>query len=274
MVPFPQPPDYNPADFILAYRYAYAIIQQLHKTPKFSNFGAFGSLPNGKFDMNNNGPVSTDLIGENKDYPNADKATRKAIWDRHYYWQAGLLYYLGNDPGIPIALRTEVSGYGLCKDEFVETNNWPWQLYVREARRMISDFIFSEKDVVSDKVKSDTIGMGSYPIDSHNTQRFPTPDGNVHNEGDMYMSSGGTFQMPYRILIPKKSEATNLLVTVCMSSTHIGYGPLRLEPQYMILGHAAGLAAAEAHYYNVAVQDVNVSDIQAKLKTENVILEL
>lgn len=224
--------------------------------------------------MNNNGPVSTDLIGENKDYPNADRATRKAIWDKHYYWQAGLLYYLANDPNVPIALRTDASEYGLCKDEFIETSNWPWQLYVREARRMTSDFIFSEKDVVSDKVKSDTIGMGSYPIDSHNTQRFPTADGYVHNEGDMYMSSEGTFQMPYRILVPKRSEATNLLVTVCMSSTHIGYGPLRLEPQYMILGHAAGLAAAEAHYYNVAVQDVNITDIQSKLKLENVILEL
>lgn len=272
-VPWPKPPNYNPENYELLRRTIVALNIHDHKMPTFGKFVGTLSTRDGKYDFNNNGPISTDLIGENMDYPEANRNRRQEIWQRHYEYMAGFLYYISNDPGVPIALRTEAAEYGLCKDEFVETNNWPWQLYVREARRMRSDFVFSQKDVESDIKKDDTIGMGSYPIDSHNSQRFPS-NGSVHNEGDMYMHHNSNFQIPYRVLVPKKEEATNLLVSVCVSSTHIGYGPLRLEPQYMIMGQAAGLAAAEANFYNLAVQDISVKDIQGKLRSENAILEL
>ena len=156
--------------------------------------------------------------------------------------------------------------WGLCKDEFVDNDHWPYQLYVREARRMVGEYVMSQKDIQTELTKPDSIGMGSYNSDSHNVQRRPTEDGTaVENEGDMQVSVT-PYEIPYRLILPKRAQATNLLVPVCFSATHVAYSTLRMEPQYMIVGQAAGVAAKMAIDGNQAVQDVDART-SAKLVT-------
>ncbi len=176
-------------------------------------------------------------------------------------------------PRVPKPLQEEVLRYGLAKDEFVDTGNWPNQLYIREARRMVGDFVATQKDLQTERTKPDVIGMGSYNSDSHNLQRFVNDRGFVENEGDVQVPVR-PYQIPYRVLLPKKSEATNLLVPVCFSASHIAYSSLRMEPQYMILGHAAGVAAALAVKNGSAVQDVDVPSLQKQLLAEGAVFEL
>jgi hypothetical protein len=163
--------------------------------------------------------------------------------------------------------------WGLCRDEFADTNHWPYQLYVREARRMIGEYVMSQKDIQTELTKRDPIGMGSYNSDSHNVQRRPTADGAlVENEGDMQVPVT-PYQIPYRVMLPKRAQATNLLVPVCFSATHVAYSTLRMEPQYMIIGHAAGVAARMAIEGSLAVQDVDPVALGAKLRSQRAVFE-
>ena len=224
-------------------------------------------LQNGKTDTNNNGAFSTDYIGGSYDYPNADYATRARIRQAHVDYIQGFLYFLVTDGRVPAALSAEMKQWGLCRDEFVDADNWPYQLYVREARRMVGEYVMSQKDIQTELTKPDPIGMGSYNSDSHNVQRRPTADGTaVENEGDMQVRVS-PYQIPYRVMLPKRTQATNLLVPVCFSATHVAYSTLRMEPQYMIIGQAAGVAAKMAIDRNVAVQDVDAAALGAKLKS-------
>jgi len=167
-----------------------------------------------------------------------------------------------------------MNGWRLCRDEFTDADHWPYQLYVREARRMVGEFVMSQQDIQTALTKPDVIGMGSYNSDSHNVQRRPTADGQaVENEGDMQVKVT-PYQIPYRVLVPQRAEATNLLVPVCFSATHVAYSTLRMEPQYMILGHAAGLAAKLAIAGKRAVQDIDVAALQAKLRTQRAVFTL
>jgi len=165
------------------------------------------------------------------------------IWQDHLAYTQGLLYFLANDPEVPASLRAEVSNVGPSKDEFVDTDHWPHQLYVREARRMIGEYVMTQKDIQTERIKPDSIGMGSYNSDSHNVQRIPTEAGFVENEGDMQVPVQ-PYEIPYRMVVPKREEATNLLVPVAFSASHVAYSTLRMEPQYMIIGQATGIAVA------------------------------
>jgi hypothetical protein len=170
-------------------------------------------------------------------------------------------------------LQKEVARWGLAKDEFTDTENWPRQLYVREARRMIGAYVMTQKDIQTELAKMDSIGMGSYNSDSHNVQRVVTADGRaVENEGDMQVPVN-PYQIPYRIVLPKRQQATNLLVPVCFSASHVAYSTLRMEPQYMIIGQAAGVAAKMAIEKGVAVQDVDSAVLVKKLRSEGVVME-
>jgi len=229
-------------------------------------------MPKGKTDTNNNGPFSTDYIGGNWDYPEASYATRARIWQAHVDYIQGFLYFLANDPQVPAPLRDEINRWGLAKDEFPDNGNWPNQLYVREARRMVGEYVMTQKDIQEDLRKPDVIGMGSYNSDSHNIQRLATPDGAVENEGDMQVPVT-PYQIPYRMLLPKRAEATNLLVPVSFSASHVAYSTLRMEPQYMILGHATGVAARMALRAGVAVQDVDTAALSARLKEQRAVFE-
>jgi hypothetical protein len=227
-------------------------------------------IPNGKTDTNNYGAFSTDYIGANYDYPEGDYATRARIWEDHTRYVQGFLYFLQHDPQVPQALHDAMAPWGLCKDEFVDTNNWPHQLYVREARRMVGEYVMSQKDIQTDLTKPDVIGMGSYNSDSHNIQRFVNAQGFAENEGDMQVPVT-PYQIPYRMLLPKRTEVTNLLVPVPFSATHVAYSTLRMEPQYMIIGQAAGVAAAMAIDANVGVQEIDTAVLRQKLSAQGAV---
>jgi hypothetical protein len=229
-------------------------------------------IPNGKSDVNNQGAFSTDYIGGSWDYPDASYSRRAEIWQEHKDYIQGFLYFLANDPQAPEGLRREMNGWGLCKDEFTDTGNWPHQLYIRESRRMIGEYVMVQKDLQTDLTKPDPIGMGSYNSDSHNVERIVGPDGFVRNEGDMQVAVK-PYQIPYRIMLPKLAEGINLLVPVAFSASHVAYSSVRMEPQYMILGQAAGVAAKLAISGGTSVQGIPVGTLVERLKMQGAVLE-
>ncbi|MEO7271963.1 MAG: FAD-dependent oxidoreductase [Vicinamibacterales bacterium] len=270
-VPFPKPRGYDPKRYELLARYLPAFEQTLGRPLAINDVMKADLLQNGKTDTNNNGAFSTDYIGGSYDYPEGSYATRARIRQAHVDYIQGFLYFLVTDARIPAALSAEMKTWGLCRDEFTDTDHWPYQLYVREARRMVGEFVMSQQDIQTALTKPEVIGMGSYNSDSHNVQRRPAADGqSVENEGDMQVKVV-PYQIPYRVLLPKRADATNLLVPVCFSATHVAYSTLRMEPQYMILGHAAGLAAKMAIDGRSAVQDIDVPALQARLKAQRAV---
>jgi hypothetical protein len=191
----------------------------------------------------------------------------------HVDYTQGFFWFLAHDPRVPEALRKEVNSWGLAKDEFTGTGNWPHQLYVREARRMIGEYVVVQKDLQTDLTKPDPIGMGSYNSDSHNVQRVAAPDGSVENEGDMQVAVK-PYQIPYRVMLPKRTEAANLLVPICLSASHVAYSSVRMEPQYMIIGQAAGVAAKMAIAAGKAVQEIDTGALTKRLREQDAVMEV
>jgi hypothetical protein len=235
--------------------------------------GKFDMLPNLKTDTNNHGSFSTDNIGMNYDYPEASYERRQEILKEHEIYQKGYFYFLANDPRVPEDRRKWMAEWGLAKDEFVGNNNWPHQIYVREARRMVSDFVVSEQHVVGHKPTPRPIGMGSYNMDSHNTQRYVDPNGHVRNEGDVQVSPGGPYPIDYGAIVPKRNECQNLLVPVCLSCSHIAFGSIRMEPVFMVLGQSAATAACQAIDADKAVQDIDYAILRKRLLEDKQVLE-
>ncbi|MDZ4801285.1 MAG: FAD-dependent oxidoreductase [Bryobacteraceae bacterium] len=272
-IPWEKPEGYDVKRYELLARTLTAITKHIGRAPTFNEVSLLRIIPNGKVDLNNRGPFSTDFIGKNYGYPDGTYAEREKIWKEHILYQKGFYYFLANDPRVPESLRNEVSQWGLARDEFTDTGNWPNQLYVREARRMVGDFVASQKDLQTERTKADYIGMGSYNSDSHNVQRHVAENGIVLNEGNVEVPVQ-PYQIPFRVLLPKRTEAENVLVPVCFSASHVAYSSLRMEPQYMIIGHAAGIAAALAlKTSNAAVQDVPVPELQRILAAEGGVFE-
>lgn len=272
-IPWPKPANYDVKRYELLARYLAAMTPYMGRPLDINEVNLLRVIPNGKADFNNRGGFSTDYIGKNYDYPDGDYATRARIWKEHEEYQKGFYYFLANDPRVPKPLQDQMNQWGLAKDEFVDTGNWPHQLYIREARRMIGEYVATQKDLQTDLFKPDVIGMGSYGSDSHNLQRFVNAKGFVENEGDVQVGVK-PYQIAYRSLTPKRAEATNLLVPVCLSASHIAYSSMRMEPQYMLLGHAAGVAAALAVKHGVAVQEVPLAELQQALLAEGAVFEL
>lgn len=263
-VAFPKPDNYDASK--------YELLLREFNTGRNDWFSKFDVLPNKKTDTNNHGAFSSDFIGMNYDYPEADYQRRAEIIKQHYDYQAGLLWFVANDPRVPDAIRTKMASYGLAKDEFKDNNHWPHQIYVRESRRMIGDYITTEHDVMQRIETPESIGMGSYHIDSHNTQRYVTSEGYVQNEGDIGVKPPGPYRISYGSIIPKKEECTNLFVPVCVSSSHIAYGSIRMEPVFMILGQSAAVAACLAIDEKCAIQDVSYNQLKKLLENKNQIL--
>lgn len=272
-VPFPEPRHYDPSRYALLLRLIEAYTDEHGRPPTLHQLSNPLPIPNGKYDVNNNGPVSTNNINMNWDYPDGDVPTRERIWQDHVAYVQGFFYFLAHDPRVPEALRAEMSSYGLARDEFADNGHWPYQLYVREARRMLGTHVMTQHDLQTHVTKPDAIGMGSYRSDSHNVQRFVTADGYAENEGNMEVRIT-PYEIPYRMLVPRRVEATNLLVAAAFSASHVAYSTLRMEPQYMIAGHAAGVAASMAAADQVPVQDVDVAALQARLRAQRALLEL
>jgi hypothetical protein len=263
-VPFPKPENYNPEN--------YELLGRVFDAGWGEWFNKFDIIPNRKTDTNNHGPFSSDFIGMNYDYPEASYERRKEIIKAHEDYQKGLLYYVANDPRIPKEVRDEMQNWGLAKDEFQDNGNWSRQLYIREARRMVGVYVTTENDVLAKSEVPSPVGMGSYAMDSHNVQRYVTAEGFVQNEGDIGVHPHEPYSISYGSIVPKKEECTNLLVPVCVSSSHIAYGSIRMEPVFMILGQSAAVAACMAIDENIAVQDVPYDELKTLLKERKQVL--
>jgi hypothetical protein len=272
-VPWPKPANYDVKRYELLARYLTAMTPYMGRPLDINEVNLLRIIPNGKADFNNRGGFSTDYIGKNYDFPDGDYATRERIWKEHEEYQKGFYYFLATDPRVPKALQDQMNEWGLARDEFTDNGNWPNQLYIREARRMIGEYVAIQKDLQTDLLKPDVIGMGSYSSDSHNLQRFVNAKGFVENEGDVQVSVK-PYQIAYRSLTPKRAEVTNLLVPVCLSASHVAYSSMRMEPQYMLLGHAAGVAASLALKRSVVVQEVPIAELQKQLLAEGAVFEL
>lgn len=269
-VPFPKPENYDPMQYELLGRYM--------DTGARTMFGKFDPIPNSKTDTNNHGAFSTDNIGMNYDYPDASYERRREILKEHEDYQKGYYWFLANDPRTPEEVRSRMSRWGLSKDEFTDNGNWPHQIYVREARRMIGNFVVTERHLRKQEPTPHPIAMGSYNMDSHNTQRYVAYDkngrGHARNEGDIQINPGGPYPIDYGAIVPKAEDCGNLLVSICVSTSHIAFGSVRMEPVFMILGQSAATAAAIALDTNVPVQQVNYSALSDHLRKDGQVLEL
>lgn len=256
-IPFEQPAGYD------ANRYE--LMARIYAGGWRESFEKVDLIPNRKSDTNNHGPFSTDYIGKNYDYPEASYERRAEIIKEHTAYQKGLMYYLQNDPRVPVDVQEEMKKWGLAKDEFTDNGGWPHQLYIREARRMIGVFVMKEADALGKTTVPKPIGMGSYALDSHNTQRFVTSEGYVQNEGDIGVKPKKPYSISYDAITPKEDECKNLLVPVCVSSSHIAYGSIRMEPVFMILGQSAATAAVMAIDEKVSVQKLSYEKLKTAL---------
>ena len=262
-IPFPKPASYDAGQYELLLRVFDAGWREM--------FHKFDPIPNHKTDTNNHGPFSFDNIGMNYEYPEASYEKRAEILKEHRTYQQGLLYFLANDPRVPAEVREKAATYGLPKDEFLDNDHWPHQIYVREARRMTGQYVMTENELTKKRPTPDSVGMGSYTIDSHNTQRYITPEGFVQNEGDIGVHIT-PYEIAYGALVPKRGEVNNLFAPVCVSSSHIAYGSIRMEPVFMILAQSAATAASMAIEKQLPVQDVPYPALKEHLLSDGQVL--
>ena len=264
-LPWTKPADYDPLLYELLLRNFDAGDDRVPWHPVM--------MPNRKTDTNNNFAVSTDFLGMNYDYPDGDYATRERIISDHRTYQMGLMWTLANDPRVPAEVRMHFQTWGLAKDEFVDNDNWPHQLYIREARRMVSDYVMTQHNCQGRAVASDAVGLAAYTMDSHNVQRYVNAGGHVRNEGDVQVRGFPPYPISYRAIVPKRAECTNLLVPVCLSASHIAYGSIRMEPVFMLLGESAATAAVQALDEGADVQGIAYDRLAKQLLADGQVLE-
>lgn len=270
-LPHEPPANYDPARYELLARYLEALVAA-GRIPRLKEFWNPVPMPNGKTDINNNGGFSTDFIGANYSYPDADYSTREHIWQAHQDYIRGFVYFLATSPRVPENIRQEMQSWGPAKDEFTDTGHWPHQLYIREARRMVSDNVMTEHHCRGKVKAEDSVGLAAYTMDSHNCRRI-VRDGRVENEGDVQVGGFPPYPISYRALVPKAGECENLLVSVCLSASHIAYGSIRMEPVFMVLGQSAATAAALAIDANQPVQRVEYRKLRESLLAQQQLLE-
>lgn len=263
-IPWPKPAHYNPAEFELALRNIEAGDTRIPWNPI--------PMPNRKTDSNNNFATSTDFIGQSLRYPDADYAERDQIARAHKDWELGLMWTLANNPRVPQKIRDVFQKWGLARDEFADNDHWPYALYVREARRMVGPYVMTEANCRGTAVADDPIALGAYNMDSHNVWRYIDSAGHVRNEGDVEVHVPGPYPIAYRAITPKAAECTNLLVPLCLSSTHIAFGSIRMEPVFMELGQSAAAAAVLAVEEHTTVQNIRYPKLREKLRTEKQVL--
>lgn len=270
-IPFKKPENYDELNYELLFRnYEVNNGSEVNQLPWINS-----SMPNRKTDTNNRRGFSTDFIGQNYDYPEASYEEREKIVQAHREYQQGLMWTLAYHPRIPEKVRNSVSKWGTCKDEYdEESDGWQDQLYIREARRLLGDYVMTQKNCEGIDLVEDPVGMGAYGMDSHHIQRYVDVNGFVQNEGNVEAHGFSPYSISYRSIVPKKEECNNLLVPVCVSATHIAFGSIRMEPVFMVLGQSAATAACQAIEEGVAVQDINYPALQNTLLKEKQILEI
>ncbi|KAB7732941.1 FAD-dependent oxidoreductase [Rudanella paleaurantiibacter] len=268
-VPITRPEGYDSTRYEL-------LLRQIKASPKVPdvltwNLMHFVPMPNRKTDINNCGGMSTDMIGANFEYPTASYARREAIIREHEQYTKGFFYFIGHDPRMPKHLRDEMLQWGYPKDEYTDNGHFSHQLYVREARRMVGEYVMTQANCEGKTAVTDGVGMAAYTMDSHNCQRVVVEkDGRmmVKNEGDVQVGGFPPYPVSYRSLVPKRAEVQNLLVPVCLSASHIAYGSIRMEPVFMVLAQSAAVAACQAIDEQRPVQDIDIKKLQARLATD------
>ena len=263
-LPFEKPSDYNELEYELLFR----------------NFEAGATIPpwnpidmpNRKTDTNNNRGFSTDYIGYSYEWPEADYATRDKIFRQHLRYQKGLMWTLANHERVPAAIRTEFSRWGNCKDEFTDNGGWSHQLYIREGRRMVSDYVMTQHHCEGRTVVTDSVGLAAYTMDSHNVQRYVDQNRHVRNEGDVQVGGFPPYGISYRSIVPKEAECHNLGVPVALSASHIAYGSIRMEPVFMVLGQSVATAACMAIDEQTSLQAIDVAKLRTRLKKDGQVL--
>lgn len=277
-IPFKKPAGYDELNYELLFRNYEAApgpIEEMYpygdKLVPWIN----SPMPNRKTDTNNQKGFSTDFIGQNYDYPEASYAEREKIVQAHRDYQQGLMWTLAYHPRIPAKVREAVSKWGTAKDEYEQgSDGWQQQLYIREARRMMSDYVMTQKNCERIDTVDDAVGMGAYGMDSHHIQRYVDVNGFVQNEGNVEAHGFRPYPISYRSIVPKKKECENLLVPICVSATHIAFGSIRMEPVFMVLGESAATAACQAIDEGVAVQDINYTALKNTLLENEQVLEI
>ncbi len=263
-IPFAKPSQYDRSHYELLARYCRA-----GYVPTFSKFDAIAGQ---KVDMNNSGAVSSDFIGQNHRFPEANYAERETIFQEHVQWTLGLLWFWSTDPAVPSLFQDKVRNWGWCRDEFTETSGFSQSLYVREARRLVGDVVMTEKHCLGEARVEDSVGLAAYTMDSHNCRRVVI-DGVVKNDGDVQIHSGPPYSISYRSIIPRRGECRNLFVPFCLSASHISFGSIRMEPVFMILSESASIAAGLSIQKQVDVQQVPYGPLRERLLAASQILD-
>jgi hypothetical protein len=272
-LPWTKPAGYDASRFELLLKYIQQWKEHIGKDPTFRDFVNPVAILNHKADFNNMGAFSTDYLGKSWTYPDASYAERKKIWDDHMLYTQSFFYFLASDPRIPKSLQDDANRWGRAKDEFTDNDNWPNQLYIREGRRMVGQYVMHQADLQTERTKPDSIAMGSYNSDSHNIQRVALKDGSARNEGDVQVHVK-PYEIAFGTMIPKADQTDNLLVPVCFSASHVAYSSVRMEPQYMMIGQAAGDTAWLSLKSGVAVDRISVPELQKVLHEQGAILHL
>jgi len=277
-IPFKKPDNYKEINYELLFRNYEAATGPIEEMYTYGDKlvpWINSPMPNRKTDTNNQKGFSTDFIGQNYDYPEASYEEREKIVQAHRDYQQGLMWTLAYHPRIPQKVRDAVSKWGTCKDEYEKgSNGWQEQLYIREARRMKSEYVMTQKNCERIEVVEDPVGMGAYGMDSHHVKRYVDANGFVQNEGNVEAHVPNPYPISYRSIVPKKDECENLLVPVCLSATHIAFGSIRMEPVFMVLGQSAATAACQAIDQRKAVQDIDYTLLKEKLLNDKLILEI
>jgi hypothetical protein len=269
-LPHVMPPNYDTNRYELLGRFIEARVAA-GATLTVNDFFGVTSMPNGKTDMNNNGAISTDYIGMNWTYPTNTYTARAQSDLEHLQYLQGLVQYLATSPRSPLNLRTQMLSWGPCRDEWTNSGGYSPQVYVREARRMVSDYVMTQADCQSTRMASNSVCLGSYNMDSHNCQRV-VKNGFARNEGDVQVGSPTPYPISYRSIVPRAGECENLFVTFAISASHIAFGSTRMEPVFMMASQSAAAAAAFAIDDNVPVQQVSYPKLALQLVADNQIL--
>jgi len=268
-LPFPKPAGYDPERYELLARYLNAGVWDVLRLTKM--------MPGGKTDTNNFGGFSSDNIGRNYAWPDGDYATRESIFRDHVDYHQGMMWFLCHDERVPQNIRDETKAWGLPRDEFTGTGGWPHQLYVREARRMVSEHVMTELHCTYKETIDDSIGLAAYQMDSHNCQRVARQEEGVwtaRNEGNVEVRPSGPYPISYRSIRPRQDECENLMVPICLSASHIAYGSIRMEPVFFVLGQSAATAACLAlEAGSIPVQKVDVGKLQTRLRVDKQVLD-
>jgi hypothetical protein len=262
-IPISRPDDYDSSRYELLVR----LFAAQPNMTKISDYFAWSLMPHHKTDINNNGGFSTDMINENYKWPETGFKEREKIFEAHLSYTKGLLYFMKTDNRVPDSLRHFIENWGYPKDEYMDSDHFTPQLYIREARRMIGEYVMTEHNCRGNEKVTDGIGQAAYTMDSHNCQRIVV-NGMVKNEGNVEVGGFPPYQISYRSIVPKRTECTNLIVPVCLSASHIAYGSIRMEPVFMVLGQSAAMAASMAIDKNIPVQLIDINMLQEKLQND------